>query len=144
MAFTVVVLLRRQTTAAGVRQILTFDDMCFAIVHVNIHARSTAVAQGHSTAIAVGVVHVMPAVSHLPPWLMNAMYESVHGHGVRCFTGTWGIVASQITRLASQFPMATPYPVCQMWRGSGSAIDHSRCIPFRRAEGHAANSLTTR
>ena len=130
-----IVLLRRRATLAGVRQVLTFDDICFAVVHVNIHERSAAVVQGHSTAVAVGghstavavgVVHVMPAVSTLPEWLMNSMYESVHLHGVRCFTGTFGLVAQQMTRWVAQFPMATRYPVCQMWQGSGSAIDHTR------------------
>ena len=134
------VLLRRHVEITAVRQALAVEEIDFAVVEIKIYQRSTASVQGGSTAVAgrrtavaVGIVHVMPSVSTLPEWLMNAMYESVHVHVVRCFTGTFGVIAAQMRRLVTQFPMATPYPVCQMWRGIGVCskcwTPAHRCVP---------------
>ena len=97
-------------------------DESFIVFDFNIQERSTAVAEGHSTAVAVGVVIVRPLLSNLPRWLMDAMSESVRTHRVRCFTGIFGVNAEQMTDWASQFPMATDEPVHTPWLSSGSAV----------------------
>ena len=86
-----IVLNRCFVTFGGVKMHVVFGEESFIVFEFNIQERSTAVAEGHSTAVAVGVVNVMPLVSNLPRWLMDAMSESVHMHRVRCFTGILGV-----------------------------------------------------
>ena len=49
--------------------------------------------------------------------------NSVELHIVRCFTGTFGNTAQQMSAFAHEFPMATTTPVAQMWRGTGGSVD---------------------
>ena len=123
------VLLRRHVEHTGVRQALTVEEIDFAVAHIKIYQRSTAVAgrrtavAGCRTAVAVGIVHVMPQLlMNLPEWLMKEK-NSVDVHSVRCLTGTFGNTAQQMSCFAHEFPMATMTPVAQMWRGTGGSVD---------------------
>ena len=55
---------------------------------------------------------------------MEKMSDSVLSHGVRCFTGTFGLDGKQMASFASKFPMATLRPVCQTWRGADGHSDY--------------------
>ena len=108
-------------TLTGVKQVLNCDDMTYAVAEINIHDRSTAPWHGGGTAVAVAIVHVLPQLTQeLPDWLLEKMKESVKVYRVRCFTGTFGITARQMSTFALRFPLATPHVVCQMWRGTAS------------------------
>ena len=119
------VLLRRHVENIAVRQALTVEEIDFAVVDIWIYQRSTASVQGGSTAVAgrrtavaVGIVHVMPQLlMKLPEWLMKERKNSVQLHSARCLTGTFGNTAQQMSAFAHQLPMATTTPVAQMWRG---------------------------
>ena len=117
-----IVLNRSFVTFGDVKKHVVCGDAFFIVFEFNIQERSTAVAEGHSTAVAVGVVIVRPCLSNLPRWLMDVMSESVRTHRVRCFTGIFGVNAEQMTRWASEFPMATDEPVHTPWLSSGSAV----------------------
>ena len=117
-----IVLMRRHVTLIAVKQVINCDEIIFAVAEINIHG--TASVHGRSTAVAAGVVHVLPQLpQQLPTWLMDKMYESVNKYRVRCFTGTFGLDARQMASFAQKFPMATKDPVCQRWRGAGQSTD---------------------
>lgn len=99
---------------------------------------------GRSTALAVGVVHVLPQLRKMPEWLMTKMYDSVYSHRVRCFTGTFGLDAKQMASFAQKFPMATRRPVCQMWRGGGPYGQSTDVFPsYTLLLGDSSNTTIT-
>ena len=108
-------------TLTGVKQVLNCDDMTYAVAEINIYDRSAAPWHGGGTAVAVAIVHVLPQLpQELPDWLLQKMKDSVKMYRVRCFTGTFGITARQMSTFALRFPLATSHVVCQKWRGTAS------------------------
>ena len=112
-----IVLMEHRVQMVQVKEVFNFDNMTFAVAQIAIHDRCATSMHERSTTVGVGVVSVLPQLRKMPEWLMQKMSDSVPSHGVRCFTGTFGLDGKQMASFASKFPMATLRPVCQTWRG---------------------------
>ena len=112
-----IVLMEHRVQMVKVKEVFNFDNMTFAVAQIAIHDRCATSMHECSTTVGIGVVLVLPQLRKLPEWLMQKMSYSVPSHGVRCFTGTFGLDGKQIASFASKYPMATLRPVCQTWRG---------------------------
>ena len=112
-----IVLMENRVQMVQVKEVFNFDNMTFAVAQIAIHDRCATSMHGRSTTVGVGIVYVLPQLRKLPEWLMQKMSYSVPSHGVRCFTGTFGLDGKQIASFAFKYPMATLRPVCQTWRG---------------------------
>ena len=110
-------LMEHRVQMVKVKEVFNFDNMTFAVAQIAIHDRCATSMHECSTTVGIGVVLVLPQLRKLPEWLVQKMSYSVPSHGVRCFTGTFGLDGKQIASFASKYPMATLRPVCQTWRG---------------------------
>ena len=139
-----IVLGKQRVELKDLKQVFNCDSMIFAVAEITIHERSATCMHGRSTALAVGVVHVLPQLRKMPEWLMTKMYDSVYSYRVRCFTGTFGLDAKQMASFAQKFPMATMRPVCQMWRGAGPDGQSTDVFPsYTLLLGDSSNTTIT-